>query len=256
MIEFFVDEMHGTAGNLYAVGESLFLRFESGKGREERRMDVENPPRELLHEPGREQPHVSGKADQINFVLLERRDNLSVMILSRFALGWNHHRIQSASARSGDARCVCIVRDDDANARIDDAARVDAVGDGDEVRAASGEENTEGMHASSNDNPPRRHGENLKIVNSGGGTATRVGPQHNKPQKFSPWLSASVVGVLLILVVDDFALALDDAADGVSFFTHAFEHCLGFLEFRQGDDRQHAQAHVEGAQHLFLRNIA
>ena len=146
VVEFLVHKMHGAAGNFHSVSEGLLLRFESGKRGQQRRMDVENPLRKLLHEPRREQAHVSREADQIHIVLLERGDDFAVVFLSRLALRWNHQRIQAALPCRGDARCVRFVGDDNGNARVRDAARVDAVGDGDEVRAASGEKNAEGMH--------------------------------------------------------------------------------------------------------------
>src|SRR3984957_12062283 len=56
--------------------------------------------------------------------------------------------------------------------------------------------------------------------------------------------------------VEDFALAFYDAAYGVGFFAYAFQHGLGFLEFRGRNYQQHAEAHVEGAQHFVLRHIS
>ena len=96
MIELFIDKMHSAAGNFHSIGESLLLRFESRKCRQQRGMDIENPPRKLLHKPWRKQPHISGKANQIDIVLLQRRDNFAVMLFPRLALRWNHQRIQSA----------------------------------------------------------------------------------------------------------------------------------------------------------------
>lgn len=40
MVELFVHKMHGAAGNLYAVGESLLLRLQSGKRRKQRWMNI------------------------------------------------------------------------------------------------------------------------------------------------------------------------------------------------------------------------
>src|SRR5258708_38803783 len=109
-------------------------------------MDIENLTRELLHEPGREQAHVSGETDQVHIMLLERINNFAIMLFARFTLRWNYERMQAALARRGDTWCIGFVGDDDSNARSDDSARVDAVGDGNEIRAASGKENAKGMH--------------------------------------------------------------------------------------------------------------
>ncbi len=146
VIKFFIHKMHSAAGNFHPIGEGLLLRFKSRERGQQRRMNIQNPPRELLHKPRREQPHVSRKADEIHIVLLERRDDFAVVLFSWLALRWNHERIQPALPRRGDARCVRFVGDDNGNSRVRDAARIDAVGDGDKIRAASGEENAKGMH--------------------------------------------------------------------------------------------------------------
>src|ERR1700744_1512832 len=69
MIRFLIPKVARKAGNFYSVTKGLFLRFESGKRRQQRRMNVENLARELLHEPWREQTHISRQADEINPVL-------------------------------------------------------------------------------------------------------------------------------------------------------------------------------------------
>src|SRR5271168_4379353 len=70
VIQFLVDEVHGAAGNFHPISESLLLRFESWERGQQRWMDVENPARELLHEPRREQAHISRQADEVDVVLL------------------------------------------------------------------------------------------------------------------------------------------------------------------------------------------
>src|ERR1700688_4793780 len=145
MIKFLIDEMHRAAGDFHSVSESLLLRFEPRKSRQQRGMDVENPPRKLLHEPWREQPHVPRQADQVHFVLLQSSDNFTIVFFARLTLRWNDQRLQSTLACSCDTRCIGVVRNYNGNARIRNAARVDAVCDSHKVRAASGEENTKGM---------------------------------------------------------------------------------------------------------------
>jgi len=79
-------------------------------------------------------------------VLLKRRDNFAVMLCARPAFRWNCDPIQCALSRCGDPRCVGFVGYDNGNARVRNSARVNAVGDGHEVRAASGEKNAQVMH--------------------------------------------------------------------------------------------------------------
>src|SRR5271167_1440956 len=52
------------------------------------------------------------------------------------------------------------------------------------------------------------------------------------------------------------ALALDDAADAVEFFSGALQQRLRLLEFLGGNHDQHTEAHIEGAKHLLLRHVA
>src|SRR5580658_7269086 len=93
MIQFFIHKMHSAPGNLDSISEGLLLRLQARKSRKQRRMNVENPPRKLLHEPGRKQPHVSGKADEGYFMLPKRAYNFAVMLFPRPALRWNHYSI-------------------------------------------------------------------------------------------------------------------------------------------------------------------
>src|SRR5215813_72169 len=58
------------------------------------------------------------------------------------------------------------------------------------------------------------------------------------------------------LAVGDFAFAFDDSSDGISLFAHALQDRLCFLEFRRGNHHQHSHAHVESAEHLFLRHVS
>jgi hypothetical protein len=65
-------------------------------------------------------------------------------------------------------------------------------------------------------------------------------------------LDSRPVGARLVSAVGDLALALDDAADCVSFLADALQHRLCLLEFRRWNYQQHSQAHVERPQHLVL----
>jgi hypothetical protein len=81
-------------------------------------------------------------------VFFQRRDDFPVVLFARSAFRWNDYRIQSALAGGLDPRRVRLIRDDDGDPRVGNAPGVDAIGDGNEIRAASGEKNAEGMHFS------------------------------------------------------------------------------------------------------------
>ena len=95
--------------------------------------------RELPHEPGREQAHVTGEADEIDLVVEERSHNFAVVLLARLAFRRNDERVEAALAGGFDAGSVGAVRNHDRNAGIGYPASRNAVGDGHKVRAASGE---------------------------------------------------------------------------------------------------------------------
>lgn len=66
VVEELVDEVHGAAGYLYSVIESLFLRVESGKCRKQRWVHIDDALREGMDEFWRKQSHVSGETDEID----------------------------------------------------------------------------------------------------------------------------------------------------------------------------------------------
>ena len=50
VVQLFVNEMYRATGDRDSVFERLALRVKAGKGRQQRRMDVEDPLREGAHE--------------------------------------------------------------------------------------------------------------------------------------------------------------------------------------------------------------
>src|SRR2546427_1306186 len=78
-VEIFVDEMHGAAGEFDAIFEGLALRFEAGEGREQRRVDVQDAVWIFGDEKRRQQAHVTGKANEIDSVLVESGGDLAVV---------------------------------------------------------------------------------------------------------------------------------------------------------------------------------
>src|SRR5580704_3520811 len=140
--------MYGAARDLYSVGEVLLLGFKARKGRQQGRMDIEDPLGKLLNEPAREEAHVSSQTDQIYLVPLESRDKFAIVVFSRLSLGWNYEGVQPALARRGNSSRVGFVGDDDGDASVRNAVRIDAVGDGDEIGATSGEKNAKRFHGS------------------------------------------------------------------------------------------------------------
>src|SRR5438445_10220883 len=78
-VKSFVHEMHGAAAEFHAVVERLALRFESGKRRQQRGMDIENSAAKRRDEVRREQAHESGQAHQIHARLVQRGDHQAIV---------------------------------------------------------------------------------------------------------------------------------------------------------------------------------
>src|ERR1035438_1799876 len=58
------------------------------------------------------------------------------------------------------------------------------------------------------------------------------------------------------LTEDYFAVAFDDSADTIEFFSGSLQQRLRLLELLGRDHDQHSETHVEGAEHLFLGYVA
>ena len=78
-IELAGHEMNGNAGDAYAVFDRLPLRFETREGRQERRMDVQNPLRKRVEEGRAYDTHETGEANQIDRVRPEHVDERAIV---------------------------------------------------------------------------------------------------------------------------------------------------------------------------------
>jgi hypothetical protein len=136
-IEIFVDEVDGATGEFYAVIESLALGFEAGEGWQERGMDIEDAIGESLDEVGREEAHVAGQTDQIDFVFVEGGYDLAVEGFAFEALGRENLRGQAAGFGAFNAGGAFAIAEDDSDFGLGNAARGDTIGEGFEVRAAT-----------------------------------------------------------------------------------------------------------------------
>ena len=124
--------MHRAAGYFHAIGKGLLLRLEARKRRQQRRMDIENPRWKLLHQPRREQPHVTGEAHEIDLMIQQSGRYCAVMLFAP-GLPVYRHCLDAASAGNFQAGSIGAVRNHDRNARIGNPSSRDAVGDGDKI---------------------------------------------------------------------------------------------------------------------------
>src|SRR2546427_12995551 len=77
-----VHEMNRAAADPDARLDGLALGLPAGERRQERRVDVHDAPGEALHEPRRQEAHVSGETDQTSAGRLEGRGHLPVVRLA------------------------------------------------------------------------------------------------------------------------------------------------------------------------------
>src|SRR5712692_4379520 len=103
-------------------------------------MDVQDLARKLAHEPGREQAHVSGKADQINFMLLQRGDYFAVVLFAGLSFGRNNESFESQPQRGFKPSRIGAIGNYDPDAGVLNLSRGDVLCDDLEVRPASREQ--------------------------------------------------------------------------------------------------------------------
>lgn len=87
VIQVFVHEMHGAAGDLYPIVEGLGLRVQAGERRQKGRVDVEDATGEGRDELGRKQTHVAGQANEIDAVGCQAGDDLGIVLSAGSAFG-------------------------------------------------------------------------------------------------------------------------------------------------------------------------
>ncbi len=99
MVQVLVHEMYGAAAELHAIFERLLLRLKPRKRGQQRRMNVQNLSRELLHEPRREQAHVSGEHHQVYPGIAKGRHYGAVVLLALAAFAGQHYGFQATRLR-------------------------------------------------------------------------------------------------------------------------------------------------------------
>src|SRR6266496_6339915 len=112
-------------------------------------MNIQNALRELLHKPGRKQPHISRQADQINLVFFESGSHSLIVLLAAPALGSNRERRKPHAAGGFETSGLGPIGNDHRDPGIVDSSRSHIFGDGLKVRPAPGEQDAEVFHSKS-----------------------------------------------------------------------------------------------------------
>src|ERR1700758_4749177 len=92
VVELLIDEMHGAASDFDAILKGLLLRIQAGKRGQQRWMDVQNALRKSLNKAWREQAHVTGEANELDAMVLERSNDSGIVISALAAVGLNGER--------------------------------------------------------------------------------------------------------------------------------------------------------------------
>jgi hypothetical protein len=145
MIELFVDKVHGASGDSDPIGESLTLRVETGKGGQQRRVDVENALREGAHKLHRQQSHVASETDEINLVRLQTGDDLGIVLGALPSSRLNHLGRESCTPGSRNSGRIAPVGDYNGNLHTGQAPLRDSLGDGKKVGAPAGKQDSQTM---------------------------------------------------------------------------------------------------------------
>src|SRR5260370_5655112 len=130
--------MDGAAGEFYAIFEGLALRFKAGERREQRWVNVQDAIWIFCDEEGRQQAHVSGEADEIDFVFVKNGGDLAVVDFALEAFRRDHAIGNAERFSTLDAGRAFAIADDDSDLRIRNAACRDAFRAGFEGRTKGG----------------------------------------------------------------------------------------------------------------------
>lgn len=139
MVDSFVDEVNGAAGDVGTVVEGLLLGAEAGEGGKQRGMDVKDAVGEGLHEGGRDDAQVAGEADDIDAMLVEAGDHLGVVVRAFAPGGGDGEGGEIEIAGGCETWSVFDVGEDYGDLGAGEAVVADGCRDGQEVGASARE---------------------------------------------------------------------------------------------------------------------
>src|SRR5208282_4620778 len=136
----FVHKMDRAASKFNTILEGLALRLEAGEGGKQRRVNVQNTIRECSHKIRRQQAHIAGQADELDFVFVQHGDHLPVVRFAFQSLRRNGARGDAARFCAFKAGRAFAIADDDGDFRVGNLAGCDAVCERFEVRTAAAQQ--------------------------------------------------------------------------------------------------------------------
>jgi hypothetical protein len=142
VVEKLVDEVDRASAHLHAVLQSLVLGVETGEGRQQRRMDIQDALGKLAHEVSRQQAHEARQADQVHLPPAQFGHHHAVVHFAVQPFRGDAHGRDAAPPRDLEPRGLGAIGDHHRDGGADTAGG-GAVGDGLEVRPASGAQNAQ-----------------------------------------------------------------------------------------------------------------
>ena len=100
-------------------------------------MNIEDAVGESFYEVGREEAHVAGQADKIDFVFVENGHNLAIEGFALQTFRWEDASGQAAGFGAVDTGSSFAIADDHGDSCVGDTAGRDAISESFEVRAAT-----------------------------------------------------------------------------------------------------------------------
>src|SRR5690349_15307533 len=104
--------MDGAASEFDAVFQGLALRFEAGKGGEQRGMNIQYAIWKFGDKKRRKQAHVSSEADEVHFVFIENGSDLTVVDFAFQAFRRNYANRDATRASALDTGSALTIADD------------------------------------------------------------------------------------------------------------------------------------------------
>src|SRR5687768_10165754 len=106
-------------------------------------MNIYDLVRKGVNEITRQQPHVTGEADELNISLFQLGDDPGVVFLTRTPVSFNHYGFDITRARFLKSRSDRFVADNNCNLGVRYLTAFDCVNKRDHVRSPAGNENTD-----------------------------------------------------------------------------------------------------------------
>src|SRR6266436_7049726 len=135
-VQSFIDKMHRASGHSYAILKRLSLRLEPGKGRQETRMNIQDPTAIRRDKLRREYAHVTRQTNEIDVLRTQCRNDFTIVFRAPAHAALDDQGFNSSLRRFGEARGVWLIANHDRNLSVGNSLITHRISQRDHVRAA------------------------------------------------------------------------------------------------------------------------